>query len=141
METSELDKAVEYTKQFIEAAMPVAKKAYEIGLMTLRIDAVQSLVFAVALLTFAILVGRKIRRDWVEAKRIAKSPDERGRGYNVDKPSSHLPADGFFHLIGTLAAASSFAISMIDILNIWLWVKLFAPELWLAHRAIEKLVG
>lgn len=125
MEASELDKAVEYTKQFIEAATPIAKRAYDIGLVTLRIDAAQSIVFAVAMLIAAIFIVRRVRSDWSKAE----AADE------------YLPADGVPHVLASIFAAIGGIYGVAAILNVWLWMKLVSPELWLAHRAIEKIVG
>src|SRR5688500_15536405 len=46
--STDIDKIVEHIKQFVEASTPVAKQAYEVGLVTLQIDAAQSLLWGFA---------------------------------------------------------------------------------------------
>jgi hypothetical protein len=139
MNPSELDKAVAYTKQFIDAALPVAKQAYEIGLITLRIDAAQSAVVGLIMLVLAVLGVRKIRADHKAAKAIAALPENKDNTWRKDA-SNHLPADGFLHVLGALFSCAAGAIALFTLLNVWLWVKLFAPELWLARQAIAKII-
>jgi hypothetical protein len=140
MQASELDKAVEYTKQFIEAAMPIAKRAYEIGLLTLRIDAVQVIVSATAFLALGLLVARRVRSDWIKAKALAASPENK-QSYTSQHISDHLPGDGMLHFFAMVGSMFAIGGACIGLFNIWLWVKLVSPELWLAHRAIEKVLN
>lgn len=136
MNTPEIDQIVEYTKKFIEAATPIARQAYELGLLTLRIDAISTLVPTLVVLVAVFFVFRKIAADWrvASAKR-----DESSKSYlNV---TYFLPGSGFPHIIGGFAAAVCGVISAIVLLDVWLYVKLFAPELWLAHMAVQKIVG
>lgn len=138
MAASELDKAVEYTKQFIEAATPIAKQAYEIGLLTLRIDAAQGLVTSLLVLVACFFVLRRISADWAAAKVTAALPENR-RSY-TNEPGNYLPMMGIPHCAVGLMAIISGVICAFGLVNIWNWTKLFAPELWLAHQAVEKLV-
>lgn len=134
-----LDLVLQYTKQFIDAAMPVAQQAYEIGLLTLRIDAAQSIVWALLFLGVALFAGWKIKSDFGAARTKANLPENRETVWKRDT-TDHLPADGFFHFIAGVFAAIAGVVGAIGIVNVWVWVKLFAPQIWLAHQAIEKLV-
>lgn len=142
IEKTEIDKVVEYTKQFIEAATPIAKQAYETGLVTLRIDAAQILIFGFSAVLVAILLLRWVRSEWVKAKAKADAArPESQRDVWKRRPSSHLAADGIPHALAMIAAGFALLIGTSFLLNIWTWAKLFAPELWLAHMAVSKLLG
>lgn len=118
MEASELDKAVVYTKQFIEAITPIAKQAYEMGLVTLQIDALQTILISFVLLGAGLFGLRRVRKGWAE-----KSTDLRT----------------VYGLVGIVSSTAVVA-GMLKLLNLWIWAKLFYPQLWLAHQAIEKLM-
>lgn len=139
METSELDKAVAYTKQFIEAITPIAKKAYETGLVTLQIDAAQTLFINLLFLVASILVIRKVLQDYAVAKGKAELPEYRD-SYNRCDAGHHLPGDGFLHFLGALVSSLIALISALSLIDVWVWVKLFSPQLWLMHQAVEKIV-
>jgi hypothetical protein len=124
-----MDMVLQYTKQFIDAAMPVAKQAYEIGLLTLRIDAigifVNATLSALCICLLIFFVYKVYKWDMQVHK-----PDDMNKG--------------MFTLFG---GAVSFILSLVlffasahNLFNVWLWTKLFAPELWLAHQAIEKIL-
>lgn len=140
MANPEIDQMIQYTKQFIEAAAPVAKQAYEIGLVTLRIDAAQTIVFALLALAVSALVIKKILGDYKEAKRVAALPENQ-RSMLTKGADDHLPAGGVFHFIGGVLAALSGGGAVIALANVWVWVELFAPQLWLAHMAVQKIIG
>lgn len=117
-----LDVAVNYTKQIVDALTPIAKQGYEVGLTTLRIDAVSDLVVAF-LLILIFCVGAVSLFKWVEPRR---GSDE---------------GEGAF--VVTLFLGASFiawAFSIWHLFSVWIWVKLFHPDLWLAHMAIEKIL-
>lgn len=140
MEPSELDKAVTYTKQFIDAATPIAKQAYEIGLVTLRIDAAQEIVLSLSIVVAAFFFLRKVRGDWMAAAEKAKLPENKRSVFRCET-GDHLPLGGAGHFIfGALALFAGVA-GIFGVLNVWTWVKLISPQLWLAHRAIEKIIG
>lgn len=118
--TDAASKALEVTKNLIDAATPVAKQAYEIGLMTLQVDALASLVpallvFIASVVLFVYLI-KAVLADY------------------------YLPFEGGPHFFGICVSVISAGITLVWLFDIWLWVKLFKPELWLVHQAIEKLV-
>lgn len=136
MNTPEIDQIVEYTKKFIEAATPIAKQAYEIGVMTLRIDAISTVVTCVFFLLVAFFVSRKIAADWTTARALHEKQKSGFRDV-----TDYLPALGIPHFIGSLVVGATVFITALNLFNVWLWVKLFSPELWLAHMAVQKIVG
>jgi hypothetical protein len=123
-----MQKAAEYTEKFVNAAVPVAKKAYEIGLLTIQIDAVQQLVLSLicALAILGIVLGFKKIWKW----------DIHGK-HDYNYPEG-LPST-ISGLIGSITIGG-LAIQAINLFNVWLWVKLFHPDLWLAKQAIEKVL-
>lgn len=110
-------------KQFIAAATPVAKQAYDIGLLTLQVDAAGN----VGLALLFLMVGGPVL--YLIIKYLRKHED----GYMKD--GTYVLCIG-----GIIISIIFMIISVVNLLNVWLWVKLFRPELWLAHMAIEKLV-
>ena len=115
-----LQKVSEFTDKFITAAMPVAKKAYEIGLLTLQIDALSVLVPALIVLLASGYV-------WYKVVKFLKNSNAWD-----SYPQIVIPMG----MVGWIPPAWS----AITLLNIWIWVKLFKPELWLAHQAIETVL-
>jgi hypothetical protein len=124
-----LDLVLQYTKQFIDAAMPVAKQAYEVGLLTLRIDAVAILVQASVATVAIILIS-------VAMCKIHKWDMSANVG---DATVKWLPTL-FAALIGVGVNVILYLSWARDLHSVWVWTKLLAPELWLAHEAIEKVM-
>jgi hypothetical protein len=139
-ETKEVvELAVGYTKQMVEALTPIAKQAYEIGLVTLQIDAAQVLCYSVLILGLSAATLWKIRAIWMQAQAKAALPNNKGDWY-TRHPTDHMVGDGVPHfMIGGFAILAS-SMAIIKLVSIWAWVKLFSPELWLAHQAVEKLL-
>lgn len=140
MNPSDLDKAVAYVHQFIEAATPIAKKAYEIGLITLRIDAAQVIAFSLIVLLAAFFVVKTVRADYVAAKATAAMPENRCNVWTRDA-GDHMFGHGIPHIIATVFTTLGAAAAAVNLLNVWIWVKLIAPEFWLASQAVHKIVG
>jgi hypothetical protein len=118
-----VDLMVNYTKQFVEALTPVAKQAYEIGLKTLQIDAASTLIYAfLSMLLIAFIAYWMVRLiKWAQKE---------------DQFDTMM----FGTTFGSVACLLIFIFSGSRLLSVWLWTKLFAPELWLAHQAVEKLL-
>lgn len=140
MEVKEnLDLVLAYTKQFIDAVTPVAKQAYEIGLLTLRIDAAHSILLNVAGVIAVIFILRLIWTDWNKAKAKAALPENANNMWK-NSADDHMIGMGIPHVAISIIAFVIGFISTLGLLNVWMWTKLFAPELWLAHQAVEKLL-
>jgi hypothetical protein len=117
--------AVGYTKQIVEALTPLAKQAYEIGLVTLQVDAAASLFYGfLGCLPAFLTIGACI---WVSKTRHV--PD----GERIEAALCTAGAGSVVSFLAILMVGYQF-------LSVWLWVKLFSPELWLAHQAVEKLL-
>lgn len=137
-----LDKVAGYMGRFVDAALPIAKQAYEIGLLTLQIDAAAVIVPLILLLIGAVFVvchvGQAIKAAQAKAARTNEQLNL--SGYYARGISNFLPADGVLHVFVFLVSACLSFVALYHLLNVWLWVKLVKPELWLAHQAIEKLI-
>jgi len=144
MDSATLDKIVEYTKQFIDATTPIAKQAYDIGLLTLRVDAAGAIIFTAVVLAASAFGLKRFLRAVRNAAEYADKANKRQEGFVKrwsmlhDTANDHLPM--FWFPVGIVSSIAG-ALSLATLLNIWLWVKLFAPQLWLAHKAVEKLVN
>jgi hypothetical protein len=132
--------AVGYTKQIVEALTPIAKQAYEIGLLTLQVDAAAILVPTIIALIVAILIAKKAWQKIGAAVETSRLPENKKSGWPENTFSHHLTADGVPHVLAVLVSAIVVCVSALQLLSVWLWVKLFSPELWLAHQAVEKLL-
>lgn len=137
-----LGQATAYVQKFIDAAIPVAKQAYEIGLLTLQIDALSILVPALLGLIVSGIVLWKCKSIWRNAKKLAKENKVRDYWGKLDPAkAAGLAADGMGLAVTGLAALIVFVVSTVHLCNMWLWVKLFKPELWLAKQAIEAVLN
>lgn len=134
-----VDLAVGYTKQIVEALTPVAKQAYEIGLVTLQIDAAQSLLLSAACVAGWAFVTLWLVKDYKAGKIVAQHPDNKYDTYRRS-PSYHMPGEGCPHIVAFVLTTFLGVLGSFKILSIWAWVKLFQPELWLAHMAVEKII-
>lgn len=117
-----INAAMAAIQKFIEAATPVAIKAYEIGLMTLQVDAASQLIPALLVCPFMIWLTYRIYKWDI-----------------LEKKTAH-EISGIFTCFGGASCVGLFIWQATVLLNIWLWVKLFKPELWLVHAAIEKVM-
>lgn len=117
-------------QKLIAVATPVAKQAYEISLLTLQIDAGAALFKALLFVLFGFFTlcfsYRAIQWDLLK-----------------NEKEEVVPQGMVAVFLGGSAGIVGIACICVNIstlLSIWLWVKLFRPELWLVHMAIEKLV-
>lgn len=135
-----VNQAMILIQKMIAAATPIAQKAYEIALLTLQIDALSMIVpLMVGVIVCAALLV-PCNRAYKKAKAKADAKTERNFYGNFKHVGDYLPCEGVpmaFGVIGLICVQVAMAIQLLDV---WLWVKLFKPELWLAHMAIEKLV-
>ena len=146
MDTNQiLTQAQVYLGKFIDAAVPVAKQAYEIGLLTIQIDALQTILGAVLIAVASFVLLRFLRnskaKSFVQAKAVAKDK------FNYEKESVQIEYatknwttysvfDAFGWGLSHVPSLFGILLSTVMLCNIWLWVKLFKPELWLAKQAI-----
>lgn len=138
-----LSKTGEYLTKFVDAAIPVAKQAYEIGLLTIRIDAAQTLIPPILVLIISILVFRKCLKVYKDAKAVAiekRIMSRWGDSYDWAK-AGHISMEGGAVAIPWFFSCVGVVVSVIIMCNIWLWIQLFKPELWLAKQAINAVLS
>lgn len=144
-ETKEVvELVVGYTKQMVDALTPIAKQAYEVGLMTLRIDAASVLIPSAIVFIIASIVWFLVIRNISYAHKYAKNANDGVEGYKKKYSSLDDGIDDHINpalvIPGTIFGTVTFLISGFNLISVWTWVKLFSPELWLAHQAVEKLL-
>lgn len=128
MDTADLvSKAAEYTEKFVQAALPVAKKAYEIGLLTLRIDGIQSIITSVLFLIIGGLGAYYARYSWKYATQ-----------YSNEHPGEEDNPLYVWSVVVYIAAAITLSTALYHLIDVWVWIKMIQPDLWLAHAAIQK---
>lgn len=121
-----VNQAMVMMQKVIAAATPIAVKAWEISLLTLQIDALATIVpLTVGAIVMAVVTHKTY--TWM----VSMMP-------KWDREYCHPMS--FFGPAFVIGLASVVAVLVFQLVNVWLWVKLFMPELWLAHMAIEKLV-
>jgi hypothetical protein len=138
-----MDAIIAYTKQFIDASSPALKHAYDVGLTTLQIDAAQSvLVIFVGFVLFGLCFWYSVS-TFLSARKALTAKVAAGSNRNVLKDEEvwdSMPTGGVMQslilLFGFLCGAAAF----VFVLDIWMWVKLFNPQLWLVHHAIDVLL-
>lgn len=146
-------KVGEYVNKVYEAALPIAKKAWEIGLLTLQVDAAGVFLFSFSMIGISLFIHFRLSRfiEECQAKADKYNGDVQefiknaGTRYYIDlKPKTWLEFQHVFDSAGVLLTRIVIWIPAVfgvwPMLNIWNWAKLFVPELWLAHAAIEKLM-
>ena len=156
--------AVGYTKQIVEALTPIAKQAYEIGLVTIQVDAAAEIITAFLIFALTGFVSYKFfkserkadteKQQWCFTQAQAEER-RRGEGKPPQNPEYstiyltnpkdwrwRCPMDGAneFKVGIAIACAVVCIASLVILCKVWLWVKLFSPDLWLAHQAVEKLL-
>lgn len=122
--------AIVMIQKLIAVATPIAKQAYEISLLTLQIDAGSTLFRAVT----TVIIGCFLLYI---AYRIAKWDLLNNEDEKVGPQGMATTFLGGPIGIGGLILI---CVNAAMLLEVWLWVKLFKPELWLVHMAIEKIV-
>lgn len=126
IDAAAIDKIAEYTNKVIESLTPIAQKAYETGLTVIRIDALQAIISLILLLficiPLSIYLFKKIRTE---------------RDKSIFQQSDLVMCGGSIALVFSFVIS---VVSAIGLCNIWIWIKLFQPELWLAKTLLEKVL-
>ena len=118
-----IELAAGYTKQIVDALTPIAKQGYEIGLLTLQIDAARDLLIGLLFIPVA----------YFSCKMAIKHYRKSGEVLSFDEAFSF-----FSWGVAAPLTVVTFAVYFMDV---WTWVKLFNPELWLAHEAVSKILN
>ena len=126
------EQILEYLEVVEGAVAHHGPQAVELALLVARIDAAQALL-APLLWTafFAVMWVWPMKRLWAWAV-------ERDRNHTShdDEPPSMVVAG-----VASVAIAVPSSVSVICLLNIYAWVGLFAPEVWIAYRAMQAVTG
>lgn len=117
----------QFAVEIKEALVDVAPDVLVLVLQVMRIDALQQLVIGVVFLVPVFLTVPHIVRA-IKKLVAAKYVSEQDEALWVVVPVTTCSV--LFGLIGTL-----------NLLNVWNWVGLFAPELRLAHDLLNKVMG
>jgi hypothetical protein len=122
-------KLVEVITQLQSVVKDNAADAVNLGLATIKINGIEHVIIGIIFLLFSIsgaFLAKKVYKWWCEA---------------AEKSKDHY-FDGFEYgagMIGTVAiTAILFIIFCCNIFNIWTYVAIFQPKLWLAHQILAK---
>ena len=111
-------KAIELIEKFEALATDIAPDAIELGLMAARVAAVQDIVFSLAISLLAVSLLWFPKKTW---KLMAdETIDDRVFGTGL----------------ASIPAIITGAIGTFGLLNIWAWVGIFYPELWIAKQVL-----
>ena len=132
-----MDKVVDYATgkldQVLEAAKVAIPQATDIAVQLAWVDAFQHLMYGIASIIASILTVlfvwkffslfmKEIKKDYHEA-------------------CDPLVAVYFVSMIAGGVGSIAFLISgLIKLLNIWVWMGLYSPQLYLIHQVIDKVV-
>lgn len=114
-----IDKALELGSK---AVSEHGAQAWETTLWIARISVIQDLLLCVFFMIAIILYWNPVRKKvvaWCEEDTEIMTP---------------------FYTVGGLASTAASIITLCILLNIWTWIGLFYPELYLAKLALEKVL-
>ncbi len=117
-----LDTVTGFAHQLTELAQQQAPAAWELAKGVARVSAGAGVFYGIGFLIFSIIAAKLSKRLWRWAKRV--DPDG-------DNPTVAVP---FF--VG-LVSCGFLVASLGYLLDIWNWVGLFYPELWIAHGLLR----
>lgn len=107
------------------AAEQYGETAYEMAMWVIRLDGVQSIAIGLVFIAAAVFPLRHSRRVF----------------WTDDKPKAWDPDIWAATGVATLALASGLLFGAVcKLFSVWNFVQIFAPELWLAKYALEKVV-
>jgi len=127
-------KALEYLEAFEKLAVQHTPDVVETGLRVVQINAIQSLIMPAAFFVAGSFVCYQGRRLWNIGKEIHQHDRD-----NVRDPRDR---DNFYLPGACLGVIGGFIIlfAATELFNIWKWIALFEPKLYLAYRIFEKLL-
>lgn len=138
--TAVMNAVTTQVSKIVEVMTPIAKQAYETGLLVIRIDGLATLVPALIVFTISVLMLRNCYNTYKKYRGLAIS-------YNVENPNRYpkdftdfAPGQGIPTILVFILSVAGFTATSIVMLNVWLWIKVFVPQLWLAHEAILKIL-
>lgn len=139
-------------EQIAELAATYGELAWETTLTIVRIDAAGDLLSSavVAGATGYLLAKIALPGGWfwrglaMEGEAEAEKLHSDWGSKERESAKHKAMVGGFQSLISGFAAiplAVSFVVNALGLLNIWKWIALFAPELYLAKRALDAVVS
>ena len=128
MTTPIYDRLANYLDAFERAVIDVAPHAAEAALLWARIDAASGLVGPLLLLVSLSWIGIRWGRSMWEWAR-SQSREDREPGPIVVATF----ASGLWSFFAFICAAMVF--------NIWRWVGIFYPEMWIIHKTVSAITG
>lgn len=100
---------------------------------------------ALAVFSTAFIYGIKIFRKGLTTARAYKKEYWKASGTQSSALEAAGGTDGDGYMwFGSILSVISGGLSLAalgTLTSLWIWVGLFAPELWLARKAIEKVIG
>lgn len=126
------DAADQLAAKMVELAQQYGPDVIDAGLAVARIEAAQGIVKGVVLLAVSAVfsfICYKLTKIGFNLMRIYKLPE-----------TSHGAPDGMWQITiggcaGIVAAIIGIA-SVVVLIDIWNWVGIFEPKLWIAHRLL-----
>lgn len=124
------EQILEYLEAVEGAVAHHGPQAVELALLVARIDAAQALLTPLLWTAFfAVMWVWPMKRLWSWAV-------ERDHTRTDEEPPGKLVAG-----LASMVMAVPSSVSVIDLMNIYAWVGLFAPEVWIAYRAMQAVTG
>ena len=124
------EKLIEYLEAFESLAVEYTPQAIELASWVARISAIQviatGIVYVLVAWFLMCLANRFVRRG----KEIYRSDES----YNYE----------MWFVLGTFSCLGSiglFAASLLKLLNIFAWVGMFRPEVWIVYKALNVATG
>ena len=132
------EKVVELSTKLSEVVSEAAPEVWGMVLNVIRVDGGQSLVIGLFFMAIAI-IGICVGLKFFKAAQVARDEYNKNLSSNCYKHSVGDHAEIAGTIIGAIVASMSTIISSALLLQIWNWVAVFAPELVLAKRLLDKL--
>lgn len=141
-------KVVEWMDSIEEGVKEYSPEVVDAGLTVVQLIGLQELVLAtIGLLIVAaiILSGYKTYVSYHEYSK-EDSPGNHGTlfkmwGLRVFDSDGDPQAGSVAIIIAVFTIIGISIPSLVSLLNIWNWVAVFYPKLWIAHKAVEGVLG
>jgi hypothetical protein len=110
-----------------DAVTEYGPEAWEVALWVVRVDAIGEIIVGLFLALLIVVIWCAVVRDNLKALNA-------GNNKKFEWRIKMVACGGF----GIAVCGAAFAVKM---LNVWVYVAIFAPELWLAKKAISAVLG
>lgn len=127
-----LNKGIDLLTQVVQAAKEAVTAygpdAWSLTLKIVQVDGYQHLALTVSFALMAAILLFVSRYLWVW-------------GTKGDRYSGQRDAGGSFSVISSVIAGFLLVAFGISLIDIWAWMAIFHPDLYLAHLAVEKILS